>query len=167
MFVASGVTTSIPEILYYPPVTHSPRNNWYIRFIGGVHNGVRALLFIYFIWFGFVARLAHWPTEGVIYLFKWFLPAFAAPRRRGGGSAPCGHTPVFQLTHTHNAFSVHYSSPRCLHSTSRPLPAFIKKQPSVRPFLWPSPRPSVLSPRYSSPIPFLGLDTREVPGSSK
>ncbi len=31
--------------------------------------------------------------RGVFYSSKWFLPAFAALRGRGRGSAPCGHRP--------------------------------------------------------------------------
>jgi hypothetical protein len=31
--------------------------------------------------------------RGIFYLFKLFLPAFAAPRGKGGGSTPCYWTP--------------------------------------------------------------------------
>ncbi len=31
------------------------------------------------IWFGYIARLSHWGGRGVLYLFNWLIPAFAAP----------------------------------------------------------------------------------------
>jgi hypothetical protein len=41
----------------------------------------------------YIARLSNWGGGGVISLFKIFLPAF--PRvERGGGSAPCGFSPL-------------------------------------------------------------------------
>jgi hypothetical protein len=56
---------------------------------GGVHIGARALLDMYLIRFGYIARLSQWEAEGLFYLFKWFLPAFAARTRgTGGGQHP-------------------------------------------------------------------------------
>ncbi len=54
----------------------------------GVDIGARALLDI-----NLAISLAYpsW-KEGVFHSFKWFLPAFATLRGRGGGSAPCGST---------------------------------------------------------------------------
>jgi hypothetical protein len=56
--------------------------------IGGVHIGVRAMLDMYLIWFGFIARLSKWEAEGLFFLFNRFLPAFTALTWGDGGQHP-------------------------------------------------------------------------------
>jgi hypothetical protein len=53
-------------------------------YIGRVNIGARALFDINLIWFGYIARYPG-GEEGVFYLFKLVLPAFAALRGRGAG----------------------------------------------------------------------------------
>ncbi len=55
--------------------------------IEGVHIGARALLDIKLQWFGLYRSPVPVGRRGVIYFFKWFLPAVAA-LRGGGGQHP-------------------------------------------------------------------------------
>jgi hypothetical protein len=48
--------------------------------------GARVLLDIYLFWLGYIARLSG--EEGDIYMFKLFLPPFAAPRGNEGVQHP-------------------------------------------------------------------------------
>jgi len=56
--------------------------------------GARALLYVNLIRFGHIARISQFGGGGLFYSFKWFLPAFAALRGRGRGSAPCAEKPL-------------------------------------------------------------------------
>jgi hypothetical protein len=57
-----------------------------ISSIGGVHIGVRALLVIYLIWFGFIAHLSQWGGGGIFLLVRIYLPSQSP--EEGGESAP-------------------------------------------------------------------------------
>jgi hypothetical protein len=41
-----------------------------LSFLKGGHIGVRALLFINLIWFGYIARLSQWGGGGIFHSFK-------------------------------------------------------------------------------------------------
>ncbi len=62
--------------------------SWFYLVYQKCHVVARALLVILYNWYGLAISLPcpKWGGRGVFYLFIWFLPAFAAPRGRGGAS---------------------------------------------------------------------------------